>query len=64
LVDQGTKDVLIKQLQPELLIEATKHLDIEIRMQEGHDHYYPFVNAFIADHIVFHAKHLNAQGKL
>ena len=55
----GTKDDLYQQLQPELLIAATKHLNIEIRMQEGHDHYYPFVNTFIADHIAFHAKHLH-----
>ncbi|WP_019529927.1 S-formylglutathione hydrolase [Dasania marina] len=63
LVDQGTGDnFLTEQLKPELLQEAcaAAGYPAEIRLQEGYDHSYFFMSSFMADHIAFHAKYLNA----
>ncbi|NLE48840.1 MAG: S-formylglutathione hydrolase [Sandaracinaceae bacterium] len=62
LVDQGTADNFLKeQLRPELLEEAAKTAGhpLEIRMREGYDHSYFFVQTFIEDHIRHHAKALH-----
>ena len=63
LVDQGdADDFLAEQLRPELLEQACRDTDqaLELRMQSGYDHSYFFIASFIADHIGFHASHLNA----
>ncbi|WP_339670319.1 S-formylglutathione hydrolase [Dasania marina] len=63
LVDQGTGDnFLTEQLKPELLQEAcaAAGYPAQIRLQEGYDHSYFFMSSFMADHLSFHAKHLNA----
>lgn len=63
LVDQGSADnFLEEQLRTPLLIQASELADypISIRYQDGYDHSYYFVASFIAEHIEFHAKHLNA----
>jgi S-formylglutathione hydrolase len=61
LVDQGTADkFLVEQLKPELLAEACKAVGqpLELRMREGYDHGYFFIQTFIAEHLAWHAKRL------
>ena len=63
LVDQGTKDnFLEEQLRPWLLEEACKDAGqaLELRLQEGYDHSYYFIQSFIDDHLRHHAKQLEA----
>ncbi len=58
LVDQGSADpFLTEQLKTGLLALACKKAGIPatIRMQEGYDHSYYFIETFIADHIRWHA---------
>lgn len=61
LIDQGDKDNFLgpKQLQPEAFANACKKNDhpLQLRMQEGYDHSYYFIQTFIKDHVEFHAKH-------
>ena len=63
LIYQGTKDGLVDQLQPELLIEVLKnHKNVQFCWQEGYDHSLDFQNSnFIAEHIEFHAKFLHVE---
>ena len=62
LIDEGTDDEFKKAGQ--LLLEnfekaATKAgQKLTIRRQEGFDHSYHFISAFIAEHVAFHAKKL------
>ena len=61
LVDQGTADnFLEEQLKPEHLVRAAKATDtaIALRMQDGYDHSYYFIQSFIEEHIEFHAEYL------
>ncbi len=61
LVDQGTADNFLKdQLKTGLLALAAKKADIPvtIRMQEGYDHSYYFIETFMADHVKWHAERL------
>ncbi len=61
LVDQGTADnFLTDQLKTGLLALACKKAGIPatIRMQEGYDHSYYFIESFMADHIRWHAERL------
>lgn len=63
LIDQGGADgFLTEQLQPELLLKAATTADypVTLRIQAGYDHSYFFVASFIAEHVAFHAAHLNA----
>jgi S-formylglutathione hydrolase len=63
LVDQGTADkFLAEQLKPELLEAACKAAGqpLELRMREGYDHGYYFIQTFIGQHLEWHAKYLNA----
>jgi S-formylglutathione hydrolase len=63
LIDQGGADgFLTEQLQPELLLKAATAADypVTLRIQAGYDHSYFFVASFIAEHVAFHAAHLNA----
>lgn len=62
LVDLGTLDEKIDQLQFDLLIatlEEGGHSNVECRWQEGYNHGLCFVQSVVRDHIEFHAKHLN-----
>ena len=61
LVDQGDADeFLSEQLQPETLEAAAKMsgYPLQLRRQPGYDHSYYFIASFIADHLRFHAQHL------
>jgi S-formylglutathione hydrolase len=61
LVDQGTQDQFLEnQLKPPLLREACERAGValDLRMQEGYDHSYFFIAAFIDDHLRFHARNL------
>ncbi len=63
LVDQGLADkFLVEQLMPEKFEAACAHVNqpLTLRRHEGYDHGYYFISSFIADHIKFHAEHLNA----
>ncbi len=54
LVDQGSGDkFLTAQLMPELLGDA-----VTLRMHEGYDHGYYFVQTFVEDHLRYHARAL------
>ena len=75
LVDQGSSDNYLVaseangpngQLQPEALAKALKGIghpdaDSAVRMQDGYDHSYFFISAFIDKHIAWHAGHLNQE---
>ena len=60
LVDQGSKDLFLPELKPQLLQEACTRAGValNLRMQEGYDHSYYFVATFIEDHLRFHHQHL------
>ncbi len=63
LIDQGTADnFLSEQLKTGLLALAAKKAGIPatIRMQEGYDHSYYFIESFMAEHVAWHAERLNA----
>jgi S-(hydroxymethyl)glutathione dehydrogenase/alcohol dehydrogenase len=69
LIDQGLEDGFLAagQLLPEELEKAANDVGqkLTIRRQEGHDHSYYFISAFIDDHIQFHAKRMHqAAGEL
>ena len=57
LVDQGTVDEFLPNLQPEKLQQACKAAGqpLELNMREGYDHSYWFVQTFMADHFRHHA---------
>jgi S-formylglutathione hydrolase len=59
LIDQGTGDqFLATQLKPELFAAACKAAGqaLTLRMQEGYDHSYYFIQSLIDDHIAHHAR--------
>lgn len=61
LIDQGSADsFLIEQLKPEQLRQAANNANypLTLRMQEGYDHSYFFINSFISEHITFHAHNI------
>lgn len=63
LVDQGEADsFLSEQLKPELLQRACENAGIALtlRRQPGYDHSYYFISTFMADHLRWHAEHLQA----
>ncbi|CAB9501292.1 Alcohol dehydrogenase class-3 [Seminavis robusta] len=69
LIDEGTNDEFVAKGQ--LLLEdfeaaaSTAGQKLTIRRQNGFDHSYHFIAAFIADHVAFHSKKLRkAQGVL
>lgn len=58
LLDQGTQDQFLEeQLKPHLFEEACKKSGqaLTLRMQDGYDHSYYFIQSFIEDHIQHHA---------
>jgi S-formylglutathione hydrolase len=60
LIDQGTDDQFLDQLQPDLLAAACKEagIDMTLRMQPGYDHSYYFISTFMEDHLRWHADRL------
>ncbi|MGE0022049.1 MAG: S-formylglutathione hydrolase [Hyphomicrobium sp.] len=61
LVDQGLGDqFLAEQLMPELLEAAAKSSGqkLTLRRHAGYDHSYYFIQTFVADHLVHHARQL------
>jgi S-formylglutathione hydrolase len=63
LVDQGTKDQFLDvQLKPELLRAACAAAGqpLELRLREGYDHSYWFIETFVEDHLRHHARALGA----
>ncbi|HSS63140.1 MAG TPA: S-formylglutathione hydrolase [Gammaproteobacteria bacterium] len=63
LVDQGTADqFLAEQLRPELFQQACRGAGqaLELRLQDGYDHSYYFIQTFVGDHLAHHAAVLSA----
>lgn len=63
LIDQGGGDnFLEEQLKPQLFADAcaVSGQKLNLRMQDGYDHSYYFIQSYIQDHIVHHAKILSA----
>jgi S-formylglutathione hydrolase len=61
LVDQGLADNFYPaQLRTQSLIDAAggKQSSVQVRLQQGYDHSYYFIASFIAQHLRFHAEHL------
>jgi S-formylglutathione hydrolase len=62
LIDQGTADKFLDdQLKPQLLAAACEAVGqkLDLRMREGYDHGYFFIQTFIAEHLAWHAQRLN-----
>lgn len=62
LIDQGTDDEFLRQLQPHLLAdEGNKNgHKITLNMREGYDHSYYFISSFLESHFEFHSQKLKA----
>jgi len=61
LVDQGLSDPFLEtQLMPDLLQKAAEGAGqrLTLRLHEGYDHGYYFIQSFIDDHLAFHAERL------
>lgn len=61
LIDQGLNDsFLTEQLKPELFEKACHEVGqkLQLRMHEGYDHSYYFIQTFIDEHLNFHHKKL------
>jgi len=61
LIDQGgAVSFLDEQLKPHLFEEACAKAGqkLTLRMQDGYDHSYFFIQSFIEDHLKWHAKYL------
>ena len=60
LIDQGTADQFLadQQLSPEKFSAAASKSGqrFTLRMQQGYDHGYYFIQTFMADHLRHHAK--------
>jgi len=60
LIDQGTGDQFLKDLQllPEKFSAAAESSGqkLTLRMQDGYDHGYYFIQTFMPDHLMHHAK--------
>jgi len=59
LVDQGSADQFLNlHLKPELLRAAADASGqaLTLRLQDGYDHSYWFIQTFVADHLLHHAK--------
>jgi S-formylglutathione hydrolase len=63
LIDQGLSDQFLQtQLHPHLFEEAAKKVSypLQLRRHEGYDHGYYFISTFMQDHLVHHARILQA----
>ena len=59
LIDQGAADqFLTTQLKPELFVNACNknNIPVTLRMHDGYDHSYFFIQSFIEDHLNHHSK--------
>lgn len=59
LIDQGLSDnFLEEQLKPEIFTKAcaAANQNLDLRLHDGYDHSYYFIQSFIGDHIAHHAK--------
>lgn len=66
LIDQGLADnFLDEQLKPHLFEEACKKVGqkLSLRLHDGYDHSYYFIQSFINDHLDHHARHLDIDFK-
>ncbi|NVO56700.1 S-formylglutathione hydrolase [Rhodobacteraceae bacterium B1Z28] len=61
LIDQGANDQFLDLLKPEALANmmAKRRQPGQIRIQQGYDHSYFFVNSFARDHVAWHAERLS-----
>ncbi len=62
LIDQGTEDqFLLDQLHPEKFSDACARAGqrLSLRMQQGYDHSYYFIQSFMGEHIAHHAAALS-----
>jgi S-formylglutathione hydrolase len=63
LIDQGSEDqFLAQQLRPELFQQACESVGqaLQLRMQDGYDHSYYFIQTFVGDHLAHHAAVLSS----
>ncbi len=62
LIDQGTNDESLPNLNPQLFVEACRRAGqpLRLRMQPGYDHNYFFISSFIEEHMRHHAAALYA----
>ncbi len=63
LIDQGLSDQFLQtQLHPHLFEEACRKVGypLQLRRHEGYDHSYYFISSFVQDHLVHHARILQA----
>lgn len=61
LIDQGTDDQFLSNLQPQKLREVAAtgdRLKVDYREHPGYDHSYFFIATFIEDHIRLHSEAL------
>ncbi len=58
LIDQGTADNFLDLLKPQALADAiiARKQAATLRMQNGYDHSYFFIQSFMEDHVKFHAE--------
>ena len=64
LIDQGTDDqFLAEQLHPHLFSEACADAGqrLDLRMQQGYDHGYYFIQSFMGEHIAHHGAALGGE---
>lgn len=64
LVDQGEADPFLEeQLKPHLLQAACDKAGVTLKLNRrpGFDHSYYFIASFIAEHIAFHAQHMQSE---
>lgn len=62
LIDQGRADSFLEeQLKPHLFEDVCAHASqsLNLRLHDGYDHSYYFIQSFIEDHIAHHVKILN-----
>ncbi|MGH1378911.1 MAG: S-formylglutathione hydrolase [Alphaproteobacteria bacterium] len=62
LIDQGMADnFLVEQLRPEMFEQACAEVGqkLKLRLHDGYDHSYFFIQSFIADHLAWHANKMN-----
>jgi S-formylglutathione hydrolase len=58
LIDQGSADKFLdEQLRPHLFVDACAKAGqpVRLRMQDGYDHSYYFIQTFMPDHVAWHA---------
>ncbi|KAL1500907.1 hypothetical protein ABEB36_006326 [Hypothenemus hampei] len=61
LIDQGSSDQFLSQLNPENLVEACKSSGVAaiLKYRDSYNHSYYYVATFIGEHVEYHFRHLN-----